>query len=50
MMNTIDATLINSQNTFDTFSTNFVQIKTKLNIKINKINKFYKLKKRIFQK
>ena len=45
-MNAIDATSINNQNAFDALSTNFVQIKTKLNMKINMIRKFYKSKEK----
>ena len=50
LMNAIDATLINSQNTLNAFSRHFAQIKTELNMKINKIKKLYELKKRICRK
>ena len=46
MMNVIDATSINSQDAFDALLTNFVQIKTKLNIKMSKIKRFYELKEK----
>ena len=42
----IDAMSINNQNAFNALSTNFVQIKTKLNMKMNKIRKFYELKEK----
>ena len=50
MMNAIDATSINSQNAFNAFSTHFVQIKTKLNMKMNKIKELYKLKEKNLSK
>ena len=46
MMNAIEATLINNQSAFDALLKNFAQIKTKLNMKINKIKKLYKFKKK----
>ena len=46
VMNAIDATLINSQNTFDALSRNFAQIKTKLNMKMNKIKELYESKEK----
>ena len=45
-MNAIDATSINSRNAFNAPLTNFVQIKTKLNMKMNKIEKFYESKEK----
>ena len=45
-MNAIDATLTSRQNAFNTLLKNFAQIKTKLNTKINKIEKLYELKKK----
>ena len=50
VMNAIDAMSINNQSAFDAFSTNFVQIKTKLNMKINKIREFYESKKKNLSK
>ena len=46
VMNAIDATLINNQSAFNAFLRNFAQIKTKLNMKINKIRKLYELKEK----
>ena len=45
-MSAIDATSINSQSAFDTSSKDFAQIKMKLNMKMNKTEKFYELKKK----
>ena len=50
MMNAIDATSINNQNAFNTFLKDFVQIKTKLNMKMNKIKEFYKSKEKNLSK
>ena len=50
MMNAVDAMSINSQNAFNAFSINFAQIKTKLNMKMNKIRKFYESKKKNLSK
>ena len=50
VMNAINVTLINNQNARDTFSKNFVQIKAKLNMKINKIKKLYELKEKNLSK
>ena len=49
-MNATDATLINNQNTFNAFSKDFVSIKTKLNMKINKMKEFYKSKEKNLSK
>ena len=46
VINAIDATLINNQNAFNAFLKSFAQIKTKLNIKMNKIKKLYESKKK----
>ena len=46
IMNAIDAMSINNQSVFDALLKNFAQIKTKLNMKINKIKKLYKLKEK----
>ena len=46
VMNAIDATSINSQNAFDTLLKDFAKIKTKLNMKMNKIKELYKSKKK----
>ena len=48
--NAIDATLINSQNAFKMFSRNFAQIKTKLNMKMNKTKKLYESKEKNLSK
>ena len=50
VMNAIDATSINNQNAFDAFLRNFAQIKTKLNMKMNKIKEFYELKEKNLSK
>ena len=50
MMNAIDATSINNQNVFNALSKDFAQIKTKLNMKINKIRKFYESKEKNLSK
>ena len=44
VMNVINAMLINNQDAFNASLKNFAQIKTKLNMKMNKIKEFYKLK------
>ena len=46
VMNAAGATSVSSQNAFDAFSTNFIQIKTKLNKKIDKIKELYESKKK----
>ena len=50
VMNAIDATSINNQNAFDAFLRNFAQIKAKLNMKINKIEKLYESKEKNLSK
>ena len=50
MMNAIDATSINNQETFNALSKNFAQIKTKLSMKMNRIKKFYKSKEKNLSK
>ena len=50
VMNVIDATSIKSQSVLNIFSRNFAQIKTKLNMKMNKIKKFYKSKEKNLSK
>ena len=45
-MNAVDVTSIKNQSARDAPSRNFAQIKTKLNMKINKIRKLYKSKKK----
>ena len=49
-MNAINVTFINSQNAFDALLRSFIQIKAKLNMKINKIEKLYKLKQKNLSK
>ena len=46
MMNAINATSISSQSASDALSRSFTQIKTKLNMKIDKIKELYKLKEK----
>ena len=50
VMNAIDATSISSQSAFNALSRNFAQIKTKLNMKMNKIKELYELKKKNMSK
>ena len=50
MMNAIDATSINSQSASDALLRSFAQIKTKLNIKMNKIKEFYESKEKNLSK
>ena len=50
VMNAIGATSINSQDAFDTLSKDFVQIRIKLNMKMNKIKEFYELKEKNLSK
>ena len=50
VMNAIDATLINNQSAFDALLKNFAQIKTKLNMKMNKIKKLYESKEKNLSK
>ena len=45
-MNAIDAMLINNQSAFNTPLKDFAQIKTKLNMKMNKIKELYKSKEK----
>ena len=45
-MNAIGATSISSQNTINASLTNFAKIKMKINTKMNKVKKFYELKKK----
>ena len=49
-MNAIDAPLINNRNAFNAFLRNFAQIKTKLNMKMNKIKKLYETKEKNLSK
>ena len=50
MMNAIDATSINNQSASDASLKNFAQIKTKINMKMNKIKKFYESKEKNLSK
>ena len=50
MMNAADATSINNQSASDALSKDFAQIKTKLNMKMNKIEKLYESKEKNLSK
>ena len=50
VMNAIDATSISNQNASDAFSKDFAQIKTELNMKINKIEELYESKEKNLSK
>ena len=50
MMNAIDATSINNQNASDAPLKDFAQIRTKLNMKMNKIRKLYESKEKNLSK
>ena len=50
MINAVDATSINNQSASNALLKDFAQIKTKLNMKMNKIKEFYESKKKNLSK